>query len=94
VGYYRGGKLVYAGKVGTGFDSTTLQSLGRRLRQLEIEHSSFTPDGLPRHHVHWVEPKLVAEIRFAEWTKDGKLRHPRFQGLRDDKRPTEVVREG
>jgi ATP-dependent DNA ligase len=49
---------------------------------------------LPRHHVHWVKPKLVAEIRFAEWTKDGKLRHPRFQGVRDDKRPTEVVREG
>jgi ATP-dependent DNA ligase len=93
VGYHRGGKLVYAGKVGTGFDSATLQSLGRRLAQLEIDHSPFVPEGLPRRHVHWVKPKLVAEIRFTEWTKDGKLRHPRFRGLRDDKRPTEVVRE-
>jgi len=94
VGYYRAGKLLYAGKVGTGFDTATLQSLGGRLAQVENDRSPFVGAGLPRHHVHWVKPKLVAEIRFSEWTKDGKLRHPRFRGLRDDKRPTEVVREG
>jgi len=94
VGYYRGGKLVYAGKVGTGFDTATLQQLSRRLAQLEIDHSPFVPDGVPRRHVHWVKPRLVAQIRFTEWTADGRLRHPRFRGQRDDTRPTEVVREG
>jgi ATP-dependent DNA ligase len=49
--------------------------------------------GLPRKNVHWVETKLVAQIAFSEWTQDGKLRHPRFLGLRDDKKPGEVVRE-
>jgi bifunctional non-homologous end joining protein LigD len=94
VGYYRRGKLVYAGKVGTGYDTDTLRRLAGQLARLETTTSPFAADGLPRTGVHWVKPKLVAEIRFTEWTADGKLRHPRFVGLRDDKRPEEVVREG
>jgi bifunctional non-homologous end joining protein LigD len=93
IGYYRGGKLVYAGKVGTGFDEATLWRLGERLAQLETAGSPFAGDGLPRRGVHWVKPELVAQIGFTEWTRLGKLRHPRFLGLREDKRPEEVVRE-
>jgi DNA ligase D-like protein (predicted ligase) len=94
VGYCRDGKLVYAGKVGTGFDTDTLRSLGRKLAQLETTRSPFASDKLPRHGVHWVKPELVAQIGFTEWTPKGKLRHPRFLGLREDKKPEEVVREG
>ena len=93
LGFYRKGKLVYAGKVGTGFDQDTLRRLGSRLAQLEIPTSPFTDDGLPRRNVHWIKPKLVAQIGFSEWTTVGKLRHPRFLGLREDKRPKEVLRE-
>lgn len=94
VGFYHRGKLVYAGKVGTGYDTGTLQRLGRKLAQLETPTSPFAGDGLPRRGVHWVKPKLVAQIGFTEWTPGGKLRHPRFLGLREDKRPEEVMREG
>ena len=94
VGFYHRGKLVYAGKVGTGYDTGTLQRLGRKLAQLATPTSPFAGDGLPRRGVHWVKPKLVAQIGFTEWTRGGKLRHPRFLGLREDKRPEEVVREG
>jgi DNA ligase D-like protein (predicted ligase) len=94
LGYYRGGKLVYAGKVGTGFNQNLLRRLGEKLARLETPVSPFAEDGLPRRGVHWVKPKLVAQIGFTEWTAGGKLRHPRFLGLRDDKRPEEVVREG
>ena len=94
VGFYRRGKLVYAGKVGTGYDYETLQRLGRKLAQLETTTSPFAANGLPRRNVHWVKPTLVAQIGFTEWTAGDKLRHPRFLGLREDKRPQEVVREG
>jgi DNA ligase D-like protein (predicted ligase) len=94
LGYYREGKLVYAGKVGTGFDHDLLRRLGEKLARLETPVSPFAEDGLPRRGVHWVKPKLVAQIGFTEWTAGGKLRHPRFLGLRDDKRPDDVVREG
>jgi DNA ligase D-like protein (predicted ligase) len=94
VGVYQRGRLAYAGKVGTGFDHTTLQRLGKQLAQLETAASPFVGDGLPRRGVHWVKPKLVAQIGFTEWTSGGKLRHPRFIGLREDKDPTEVVKEG
>jgi bifunctional non-homologous end joining protein LigD len=94
LGYYRGGRLVYAGKVGTGFDRETLRRLGKTLAGLTMPVSPFAEDGLPRKGVHWVKPGLVAQIGFTEWTRDGKLRHPRFLGLRDDKKPEEVVREG
>jgi bifunctional non-homologous end joining protein LigD len=93
LGYYRGRKLVYAGKVGTGFDHDMLRRLGRMLAGLETGSSPFAADGLPSG-ARWVKPKLVAQIAFAEWTRDGRLRHPRFLGLRDDKKAQEVVREG
>ena len=73
---------------------TTLQRLARQLAQLERATCPFVGDGLPRRGVHWVKPKLVAQIGFTEWTPAEKLRHPRFLGLRQDKRPKEVVREG
>lgn len=94
IGYYRGGQLVYAGKVGTGFDRDTLLRLSRQLAKLTRPTSPFVGDDLPRRGVHWVEPTLVAEVAFTEWTPEGKLRHPRFIGLREDKEPTEVVKEG
>jgi DNA ligase D-like protein (predicted ligase) len=94
LGFYRGRKLVYAGKVGTGFDQDLLRRLGEKLARLETPVTPFAEDGLPRRGVHWVKPKLVAQIGFTEWTAGGKLRHPRFLGLRDDKRPEDVVREG
>jgi DNA ligase D-like protein (predicted ligase) len=94
VGFYRRAKLVYAGKVGTGFDTDTLKDLGRKLARLETSICPFTTDGLPRRGAHWVKPKLVAQIGFTEWTAGDKLRHPRFLGLREDKKPEEVVREG
>ena len=94
LGFYRGRKLVYAGKVGTGFDHDLLRRLGEKLARLKTPVSPFAEDGLPRRGVHWVRPKLVAQIGFTEWTAGGKLRHPRFLGLRDDKRPEDVVREG
>src|SRR5262249_32738214 len=93
-GYYDKGKLVYAGKVGTGFDEGTLRRLGGQLPKLERATPPFARDGLPERDVHWVTPALVAEVGFTEWTPGGKLRHPRFLGLRDDKSPTEVVKEG
>lgn len=95
LGYYdRGGELVYAGKVGTGFDRDTLRSLHARLSALERDHTPFgAGPRADRRGVHWVKPQLVGQVAFTEWTGDGQLRHPRFQGLRDDKSPREVVRE-
>jgi bifunctional non-homologous end joining protein LigD len=87
VGLYDRGHLVYVSKVGTGFDGAELERLWRRLEPLGRETSPFdvgTPGG--RGH-HWVEPRLVCEVRFTEWTRDGGLRHPTYLGLRDDKRP-------
>jgi bifunctional non-homologous end joining protein LigD len=93
VGYYEDSKLRYAGKVGTGFDHATLETLGRRLRELERADPLFADvHPIPRG-THWVEPELVAQIGFSEWTRDGRLRHPRYLGLRDDKPAGEVVRE-
>jgi ATP-dependent DNA ligase len=92
-GYYERGKLKYAGKVGTGYDTGTLRRLGRQLASLQTGSKPFEADILPSSGVHWVKPKLVAQIGFTEWTGDGKLRHPRFLGLRDDKKPEEVTRE-
>jgi bifunctional non-homologous end joining protein LigD len=92
VGYYERGKLRYAGKVGTGFGRQTLNRLGDELERLERPTSPFEAGDPPRG-ARWAEPELVAEIGFAEWTRDGKLRQPRYQGLRDDKAAREVVRE-
>jgi DNA ligase D-like protein (predicted ligase) len=93
VGYWEDGKLRYAGKVGTGFDHRLLQDLGKRLRDLERDELPFDAvHPIPRG-THWVEPELVGQIGFTEWTRDGRLRHPRFLGLRDDKPARDVVRE-
>ena len=94
LGYYDPGqRLVYAGKVGTGFSQQTLDSLHATLADLEQDTPPFDHGKLPRSGVHWVQPRLVAEVGFSEWTTTGELRHPRFQGLRDDKEPADVVRE-
>jgi bifunctional non-homologous end joining protein LigD len=93
VGYWEDGELRYAGKVGTGFDHDTLRDLGKRLRELERDDPPFAHvHPIPRG-THWVEPELVGQIAFTEWTRDGRLRHPRFLGLRDDKAARDVVRE-
>ena len=91
----RDGRLVYAGRVGTGFDHATLENLGARLRKLERRVSPFAADGPrpPARGAHWVKPELVAEVAFTEWTRDGLLRHPAFQGLREDKPAAQIVRE-
>jgi bifunctional non-homologous end joining protein LigD len=94
LGYYEDGDLVYAGKVGTGFDRAMLRDLRDRLDKIERSRPAFRRGKLPSPRgVHWTEPRLVAQVAFTEWTEDGQLRHPRFQGLRDDKDPREVVRE-
>ena len=92
LGYYLDGRLRYAGKVGTGFTRATLRDLAARLEPLRRETSPFT-DQVRERGATWVEPRLVAQIGFSEWTRDGRLRHPRFLGLREDKAAEEVVRE-
>ena len=94
VGYHdAAGRLVYAGKVGTGFDTRTLRSLHADLAAIERGTPPFDVGDPPRAGVHWVEPSMVAQVGFSEWTRDAQLRHPRFQGLRRDKAPADVVRE-
>ena len=93
VGYYEGGKLRYAGKVGTGFDARTLADLTRALERIERADSPFDGDPAPPRDARWAQPRLVAQVGFGEWTEDRLLRHPRFLGLRDDKAPREVRRE-
>ncbi|UQX13071.1 hypothetical protein M5I08_12350 [Candidatus Mycobacterium methanotrophicum] len=85
---------MYAGKIGTGFDHATLHSLHQRLFGIEQDTSPFVRGQI--HHeagTRWARPQLVAEIGFSEWTRDGKLRRPRYIGLRTDKDPDEVIRE-
>jgi bifunctional non-homologous end joining protein LigD len=94
LGYYdRDGKLAYAGKVGTGFDHAALASLAGALAGMERARPPFDRGTLPRLGVHWVEPRLVGQVAFSEWTSAGQLRHPRYQGLRRDKDPASVIRE-
>jgi bifunctional non-homologous end joining protein LigD len=93
VGYNQNGALRYAGKVGTGFDQETLRELGARLRELEQDESPFEPFKPVPPGTRWVRRELVAQVAFSEWTRDGRLRHPRYLGLRDDKPAREVVRE-
>ncbi|WP_437300587.1 DNA ligase D [Sorangium sp. So ce426] len=92
VGVNRSGKLAYAGKVGTGFTSKTLTTLRSRLDS--IVRATPACSGAPRMRgARWVEPRLVAEVRFSEWTRDGRLRHPSFEGLREDRTPESVTVE-
>ena len=92
LGYHEDGRLRYAGKVGTGFTRATLRDLAGRLEPLRRDASPFA-DQVKERGATWVEPRLVAQIGFSEWTRDGRLRHPRFLGLREDKPAGEVVRE-
>jgi ATP-dependent DNA ligase len=86
--------FVFAGKIGTGFDTKLLLDLRARLNALEIAQSPFTKaKGLPRLRAHWVRPEIVVQAAFIEWTAHGKLRHPRLLGVRFDKPAHEVVRE-
>jgi bifunctional non-homologous end joining protein LigD len=102
VGYYKGAQLMFASKVGTGFNTDTLGALHKRFKKLETTVCPFVnvptkgPNGLSRAEMRrctWLLPALVCQVRFTEWTSDGGLRHPVFMGLRDDKRPHDVHRE-
>lgn len=91
-----GGALRYAGRVGTGWSTAAARALHARLSKLVVPRSPFAPGERvprPRTRLHWVEPRLVCEVEFTEWTDEGLLRHPSFQGLREDKAPEDVVRE-
>jgi bifunctional non-homologous end joining protein LigD len=107
VGYFDGDRLIFAGKVGTGFTGESLSTLHKRFQREEREGCPF--DDLPSKEggqwtqgitpsmmrkMHWINPVLVAQVKFAEWTRDGKLRAPVFLGLREDKKAREVIREG
>jgi bifunctional non-homologous end joining protein LigD len=93
VGYHDvSGALRYAGKVGTGYDAAALVMLRDRLDPLTVRESPFV-DAVREKGQHWVRPELVCAVGFSEWTTDGRLRHPRYQGLREDKDPGDVVRE-
>lgn len=103
LGYYQNKRLIFAGRVGTGFNEKSLKGIYGRLKPLEIEQPQveeikepsgrWRPKGWKASDTRWVKPKLVAQVQFTEWTSDGILRHPSFQGLREDKKPTDVVRE-
>jgi ATP-dependent DNA ligase len=94
VGYYEGSDLVFAGKLGTGFDTKLLRDLRTRLDAIELPRSPFTTErGLPRLRAHWVRPQIVVQVAFIEWTVHGKLRHPRLLGVRLDKDARHVRRE-
>ena len=94
MGYYAGKTLHYAGKVGTGFDQQTLSDISAKLESRERSKCPFSEQSSAGGEgVHWVKPSLVAQIGFTEWTRDGRLRHPRFLGLRTDKPATKVIKE-
>jgi len=94
VGYFEGDDFVFAGKIGTGFDTKLLLDLRARLDAIEVPASPFTKaKGLPRLRAHWVRPDIVVQAAFIEWTVHGKLRHPRLLGVRFDKNPRDVIRE-
>jgi len=93
IGYYENNTLKFAGKVGTGFDQTMLALLGKKLSPLKTTRCPFRAIDIPTRDVQWVDPQLVCEVIFSEWTDEGKLRHPRFIGLRDDKKAQDVLRE-
>lgn len=93
VGYFDEGELRYAGKVGTGYNTSLLRALTEQLSKLQREDSPFAGRDPVRKAVHWVEPEMVVQVGFSEWTRDGRLRHPRFLGVRDDKAARDVARE-
>lgn len=93
LGYYEDGKLCYAGRVGTGFDEAFLKDFHAAMQRKERKTSPYADDVAEEEAIHWIEPIFVAEVGFTEWTQAGRLRHPRFLGLRDDKAPEEVRKE-
>jgi bifunctional non-homologous end joining protein LigD len=103
LGYYQGKRLIFAGRVGTGFNDKSLKEIFNKLKPLEIPEpmveeiqepsGRWKPRGWKASDSRWVKPQLVAQVQFTEWTSDGILRHPSFQGLRDDKKAAAVVRE-
>ncbi|MBS1877490.1 MAG: DNA ligase D [Acidobacteria bacterium] len=93
LGVYEGGALTHAGQVGTGFDDKTIRAIYQRLQPLITTKSPFRAKARALRQITWVEPKLVCQVRFVEWTQDGQLRAPSFQGLREDVDPAAVVRE-
>jgi ATP-dependent DNA ligase len=94
VGYFENEDLVFAGKIGTGFDTRLLLELRSRLDAMEVATAPFTKaKGLPRLRAHWTRPEIVVQVAFIEWTVHGKLRHPRLLGVRYDKNPRDIVRE-
>src|SRR5262245_61511036 len=93
LGVYKGDRLVYVGHTGTGFNERELARVMTLLTRLETQECPFSPRPKTNERPHWVRPELVAQVKFTEWTADGKLRHPVYLGLRDDKRPAEVSRE-
>jgi len=93
LGVYDHDRLVYAGHTGTGFNEKELARVASLLKPLETMECPFTPKPKTNERPHWAKPQLVAQIKFTEWTADGKLRHPVYLGLRDDKKPSDVARE-
>jgi bifunctional non-homologous end joining protein LigD len=94
VGYFEQDDFVFAGKIGTGFETRLLLELRSRLDAIEISKTPFTKaKGLPRLRAHWVRPEVIVQVAFIEWTVHGKLRHPRLLRVRYDKDPRDVVRE-
>jgi bifunctional non-homologous end joining protein LigD len=93
LGFYRDGDLVYAGKVGTGFDDETLKELREKLDDLERNKSAFDQGEPDEQETHFVAPELVCQVAFTEWTDDDRLRHPSYKGLRRDVDPTNVHKE-
>ncbi len=94
VGFYQDDKLKHAGKVGTGYDDETLKMLYNKMQKLQRKNPPFDEDEPSYKDVTWLKPELVGEFRFTEWTKDDKLRHPSYLGLRDDKNARDVTKEG
>lgn len=95
IGFYDRGRLRYAGKVGTGFDQATLEALLKKMKPLETDVNNLgLEQKVSGKGKHWIRPELVCEVGFTEWTDENRLRHPRYLGLREDKRPEEVIKEG
>jgi len=95
LGFYDKGKLIYAGRAGTGYTNAMRVDLKKKLDRIAVNKRPFAqiPNDPGLRRAVWTEPKLVGEVAFTEWTDEGIIRHPSFQGLREDKKPREVVRE-
>src|SRR5690606_37528288 len=93
LGYYRDGDLVYAGHTGTGFSNDALADMHARLKPLERKTSPFRSPPDTNEKAHWVSPKVVVEVKFNEWTREGRLRQSSFIGVREDKEARDVIRE-